>query len=70
MHTIMQTENCKGCHVPYSIGCGVKYDSEMTKRCPCLNCVIKVLCSKVCHERESLGIAYNNKVTGVLREGR
>jgi len=44
-------EDCKTCSFNYSSKCFIRYDPKLAQRCPCRNCIIKMICSKVCKER-------------------
>lgn len=41
--------DCEGCLLPSS--CGIKDLYDNYDDCPCMNCLVKVMCSIVCKER-------------------
>lgn len=57
-------EECKSCwylvhgnHQPFHIKvvCSVTYTiSKIAEVCPCLNCIMKIMCRKPCEERKRL----------------
>ena len=41
---------CKGCAFNHD-GCLLKRDKEIIHICPCINCIIKPMCTSQCKER-------------------
>ena len=54
----MENDKCKGCGVFIkSVGCGVK-DSKYKSKCPCRDCLVKVICSVRCNDRRDLSVDF------------
>ena len=43
-------KNCKGCTLE-DFTCLIKYDHELISKCPCCNCLVKMVCETRCGER-------------------
>lgn len=41
---------CKGCNLEGDCVDGVKPHFSETKQCPCINCIVKVICHDACEE--------------------
>lgn len=46
-------EDCDGCRIPRTWGSGVICSAAIEKQyeCPCINCLVKIVCSKFCNLR-------------------
>jgi len=44
-------EDCKTCSIHYLSKCFLKYDVKLAQKCPCCNCIVKMICSEICKER-------------------
>jgi hypothetical protein len=44
---------CKGCNYLYSALCTIKVNTELTSKCPCNNCIVKMMCAIKCEQRKN-----------------
>jgi len=50
----MVTAICDGCHV-LAMGCNcISSYEHFDKKCPCINCIVKPMCTKACDEYNQL----------------
>ena len=47
----MNNEKCQGCAVT---GCLIQYNPKLIEKCPCCNCLVKMICQKMCRERREV----------------
>jgi len=63
-------EDCRTCFIDHSSKCLLKYDPKLAQKCPCHNCLVKMMCSKFCKERIRL---YESSLTSnnyfLIKEG-
>lgn len=58
---------CDGCVVTRGVGYCLTHVIENGENCPCVNCLIKVMCSRACEDR----INYSKKsITAARKEER
>lgn len=53
--TEIQHKECEGCNLKVTGMCSLRhhYISEVRK-CPCINCIVKMVCVKMCSQRMTL----------------
>jgi len=62
-------EDCKTCTRGCLSRCFLKYDLELAQKCPCRNCIVKMVCSKMCKERIRLyGLLPTSKKDLLIKE--
>jgi len=52
MSKYKKCKECTGCSIKEL--CLIKYNIELVNRCPCKNCLVKMICKKMCHSRTYL----------------
>lgn len=50
---------CKGCDI-FPSYCGIR-DAKEEYKCPCTNCIVKMICGEVCDEWANLYDTYNTE---------
>lgn len=45
----METDPCDGCYSNHHV-CLVKYNDIDPKGCPCMHCIIKMMCNSCCDD--------------------
>ena len=53
-------KKCEGCNYK-NLPCLLKYNYKLVSRCPCCNCLIKMVCTKICEERKMLFTTFTTK---------
>jgi len=46
-------KKCEGCNHK-NLPCILKYNHDLVSKCPCCDCLIKMVCTKMCAERVEL----------------
>jgi len=49
----MSIESCKGCTIPKDSHCTIRYKG-LESKCPCQNCIVKVMCHNYCEKSKEL----------------
>jgi len=48
-------KNCEGCNLNFiKYRCLIKYDHDLISKCPCRNCLVKMVCETICEDRVKL----------------
>jgi len=54
-------EGCQGCSLYFSEWCVIRYNPKLIEKCPCRNCLVKMVCKTMCKERSRLYTDLSNR---------
>ena len=62
----MRDIRCRGCFYKHYHICLLRFKVSLTQRCPCVKCLVKVMCENMCRDRKDLYLNISKNEKGRL----